>query len=163
MSDLNEKLNALATKLGINRDERTPDAPAPDAPAPVRTTAWTEGQSGATVNWDEYDLDTAAAKMYRRARYHEGEWLMPYFHYKTLNLPVARVAEALEQFVNDEDWKLLSIQSNGSGMQAITLTRTTMHPLGAPRLLQDLEPLAVDEEAMHESTDRWVNEQKGSE
>lgn len=158
MSDLNEKLSALANKLGITRDE-----PTPETPVETRSTGWTEGQSGATVNWDLYDLDTPAVKMYRRARYHEGEWLMPYFHYKTLNLPVSRVAEALEGLVNDEDWKLLSIQSNGAGMQAITLTRTTMHGLGTPRLLQDLEPLQVDEEAMHENTDRWVNEQKGSE
>ena len=84
MSDLQEKLNNLASRLMPNRATAStaPEPePVPDTipgPSPVeKVIPWAEGQSGATVDWDEYDLTQDDLPLYRKAKFINGEWLFP--------------------------------------------------------------------------------------
>lgn len=140
MSDLNEKLSALASKLGItaqsNEENRKPE---------VTTITWTEGMDGSAVDWSEYDIDTENLRVYNRAKFHSGNWYYPYQDYKTINAPVSKIAEELVTAVNDGGWRLLSVTSNGAGMQVCLLTRTVPSILPLPQRIDKLPPASPED------------------
>lgn len=154
MSDLQGKLQSLATKLGLNHETTPPTA----APAGAVEVPWAEGQSGAEVDWSEYEIAAEYVRLYRKARFHNGEWLFPYVHYTNLNTTVGKIPADLERMVNEEDWKIVTIQPNGAGMQSVLLTRTTSHQLASPVKVQ---PIEVTTDDAPDNSGAWV--EKGSE
>lgn len=140
MSDLQGKLQSLATKLGLNHDTPLPTT----APAGEVEVTWGEGQSGAEIDWSDYEIPAQQVKLYQKARYHNGEWLFPYVHYTNLNTTVNKIPAELEHMVNEDDWKIITIQPNGAGMQSVLLSRTTVHPLVHPVKIKQLD-LAVED------------------
>lgn len=154
MSDLQGKLQSLATKLGLNHETPLPTV----APAGEVEVAWGEGQSGAEVDWSGYEIPAEQVRLYQKARFHNGEWLFPYVHYTSLNATVGKIPADLERMVNEDDWKIVTIQPNGAGMQSVLLTRTTVHPLTFPVKVQ---PLEVTLDDVPDNSAAWV--EKGSE
>jgi hypothetical protein len=152
MSDLQGKLQTLASKLGLGA------AGGPAAGAAVHTTEvtvpWSEGQSGAEVDWTDYEVDADSVRFYRRARYHNGEWLFPYVHYRTITEPVSKLAERVEHLVNEEGYKILTVQPNGSGMLAAVLYSTTVHPLATPARVTKLA--VAEPETFDDRSDEWA-------
>lgn len=163
MSDLQEKLNNLASRLMPNRATTgtAPEPePAPDTipgPSPVeKVIPWAEGQSGATVNWDEYDIIPESVPLYKKAKFLDGKWLYPYDNYMTKQVTVGKLAETIEDTVNPTDWRLVSITPNGTGMVILIYSRRTIHELPIPHDISMLPPMA-----QHSVTDEAIEAWSG--
>lgn len=156
MSDLHEKLHSLATKLGMGGHSENGSTTQTEE----RSEVWSEGQGGETVDWSEYDIPSESLMVYRRARYTSGDWVCPYTHYQTISEPISKFSLRLEEMVNAEpQWKVLSINPNGSGMLSAVLVRISAHKLTRPEKRQ--VPLAELAEGDEDAVSQWVETQKG--
>ena len=121
----------------------------------VKVLPWAEGQSGSTVDWDEYDLTQDDLPLYRKAKFINGEWLFPYDNYMVENVTIGKMAQTIENIVNPADWRLMSITSNGTGMVILAFTRRTVHKLAMPVKLTDIPPLPLHNVA-EEDVAKWM-------
>lgn len=122
--------------------------------------SFSEGQSGADVDWDGYNLTEEQVRVYRRATYTSGHWVLPYANYMAVSKPVSQFAPEIEDLINSGiGWKVLTIHPHGSGMITAVLTCVTHHALATPLKISDVADASiaeVDETKLGE----WVSTQK---